>query len=76
MSLDNLEDVLHNADFSLSDVVRMTIYATDVDKLISIYGPIAIRLAEAKCRPAQPLIGVTRLAFPDLMVEIEATAMK
>jgi enamine deaminase RidA (YjgF/YER057c/UK114 family) len=76
LSLDNLEEVLRNADFSLSDVVRMTIYTTDVDKLISAYGPIAIRLAEAKCRPAQTLIGVTRLAFPDLMVEIEATAMK
>jgi enamine deaminase RidA (YjgF/YER057c/UK114 family) len=76
LSLDNLEEVLRGADFSLSDIVRMTIYTTDVDKLIAVYEPVAIRLTEAKCRPAQTLIGVTRLAFPDLMVEIEATAMK
>ena len=76
MALDNLEEVLRKADFLLSDVVRMTIYTTDVDKLISVYRPTATRLREAKCRPAQTLLGVTRLAFPDLMVEIEATAMK
>jgi enamine deaminase RidA (YjgF/YER057c/UK114 family) len=76
ITLDNLEEVLHKADFSLSDVVRMTIYTTDVDKLIAVYESMAARLAQAKCRTAQTLIGVTRLAFPDLMLEIEATAVK
>ena len=76
IALDNLEEVLHKADFSLSDVVRMIIYTTDVDKLISVYESMAVRLAKAKCQTAQTLVGVTRLAFPDLMVEIEATAMR
>jgi enamine deaminase RidA (YjgF/YER057c/UK114 family) len=75
-ALDNLEEVLHKADFSLSDVVRMIIYTTDVDKLISVYESMATRLAKAKCQTTQTLVGVTRLAFPDLMVEIEATAMR
>ena len=76
VALDNLEEVLHKADFSLSDVVRMIIYTTDVDKLISVYESMAARLAKAKCQTTQTLVGVTRLAFPDLMVEIEATAMR
>ena len=76
VALDNLEEVLHKADFSLSDVVRMIIYTTDVDKLISAYESMAVRLAKAKCQTTQTLVGVTRLAFPDLMVEIEATAMR
>ena len=76
IALDNLEEVLHKADFSLSDVVRMIIYTTDVDKLISVYESMAARLAKAKCQTTQTLVGVTRLAFPDLMVEIEATAMR
>ena len=76
VALDNLEEVLHKADFSLSDVVRMIIYTTDVDKLISVYESMAIRLAKAKCQTTQTLVGVARLAFPDLMVEIEATAMR
>ena len=76
VALDNLEEVLHKADFSLSDVVRMIIYTTDVDKLISVYESMAARLAKAKCQTTQTLVGVARLAFPDLMVEIEATAMR
>jgi enamine deaminase RidA (YjgF/YER057c/UK114 family) len=33
------------------------------------------RLGEAGCRPAATLLGVTRLAFPELLVEIDATAV-
>jgi enamine deaminase RidA (YjgF/YER057c/UK114 family) len=76
MALDNLEEVLQKADFSLSDIVRLTIYTTDVDKLISAYEPAAARLAQSRCSPAMTLLGVARLAFPELMVEIEATAVK
>lgn len=76
LALDNLETVLTQAGFSLADVVRMTIYTTDVNALIGVYGSLTGRLADARCRSAQTLLGVARLAFPELMVEIEATAMK
>ncbi len=33
-------------------------------------------LAQAGCRPASTLLGVARLAYPSLMVEIEATAVR
>ena len=33
------------------------------------------RFGEKGCRPAATLLGVTRLAFPELLVEIEATAV-
>jgi enamine deaminase RidA (YjgF/YER057c/UK114 family) len=33
------------------------------------------RLTAASCRPASTLLGVTRLAFPTLLIEIEATAV-
>ena len=36
---------------------------------------VAGRLAEAGCQPSSTLLGVTRLAFPELLVEIEATAV-
>jgi enamine deaminase RidA (YjgF/YER057c/UK114 family) len=76
MALDNLEEVLRKADFSLSDIVRMTIYTTDMNKLISAYEPTVIRLSHAKCRPAMTILEVSRLAFSELMVEIEATAIQ
>ncbi len=74
-ALDNLETVLGAAGAALSDVMRLNIYTTDVDLFFEAYGPAAARLAEAGCKPASTLLGVTRLAFPELLVEIEATAV-
>jgi len=75
--MDNLETVLREAGYSLSDVVRINYYTTDVDAFFEAYpDEVAGRLAEAGCQPASTLLGVTRLAFPQLMVEIEATAVK
>ena len=75
--LDNLETVLKEARFSMSDVVRLNYYTTDVDSFFEAYGAGAIaRLGESGCRAASTLLGVARLAFPELLVEIEATAVK
>jgi len=76
-AMDNLETVLRDAGYSLSDIVRINYYTTDVDAFFEAYpDEVAGRLAEAGCQPASTLLGVTRLAFPQLMVEIEATAVK
>lgn len=74
-TLDNLATVLREAGAELSDVVRMNYYTTNVDRFFEAYGTAAGRLAEAGCRPASTLLGVTRLAYPELLVEIEATAV-
>ena len=74
-TLDNVETVLREAGAGLSDVVRLNIYTTDVDGFFEAYGAIAGRLAQAGCRPASTLLGVTRLAYPEMLVEIEATAV-
>jgi enamine deaminase RidA (YjgF/YER057c/UK114 family) len=74
-ALDNLEVVLTRAGFTLADVVRLNIYTTDVDGFFEAYDVATTRLAEGGCRQASTLLGVTRLAFPELLVEIEATAV-
>lgn len=74
-AMDNLETVLGQAGMSLADVVRLNVYTTDVDAVVGGYEGVVSRLAEAGCRPASTLLGVARLAFPELMVEIEATAV-
>ncbi len=74
-ALDNLEAVLKQAGMSLSNVVHLNAYTTDVDGFLQHYGAAAQRLATANCRPAMTLLGVARLAFPPLMIEIEATAV-
>lgn len=75
MSLDNLEAVLADADMSLRDVVRLNVYTTDVDALFEHYGVLASRLGAAGVAPATTMLGVTRLAIPTLLVELEATAV-
>jgi enamine deaminase RidA (YjgF/YER057c/UK114 family) len=78
LSLDNLEAVLAEAGLGLSDVVRLNYYTTDVDRMLDLFeadDAAAVRLAEAGCRPASTLLGVASLAFPELLVEIEATAV-
>jgi enamine deaminase RidA (YjgF/YER057c/UK114 family) len=73
-ALDNLETVLGQGGFTLADVVRLTLYTTDVDGLLATWEDLSGRLSQAGCRPAMTLLGVARLAFPELLVEIEATA--
>ncbi|AKH82972.1 endoribonuclease L-PSP [Streptomyces sp. CNQ-509] len=75
LSLDNLEAVLAGADMSLENLVRLNVYTTDVDALFPHYGELAARLAAAKAAPATTMLGVTRLAIPTLLVELEATAV-
>ena len=75
-AFDNLETVLKQAGIGLENVVRLNYYTTDVDKFIENAGVAGQRLGAAGCRPASTLLGVTRLAFPELMIEIEATAVE
>src|SRR5262245_12549678 len=74
LALDNLEGVLREAGMGLSNVIRLNLYTTDVDLFLANYGPVGARLAAAGVAPASTLLGVARLALPELMIEIEATA--
>ncbi|WP_369133079.1 RidA family protein [Modestobacter sp. I12A-02662] len=75
LSLDNLEAVLADAGMSLADLVRLNVYTTDVDLLFQHYGVLAARLGAAGVAPTTTMLGVARLAIPDLMVELEGTAV-
>ena len=67
LSLDNLEAILGESGMSLADLVRLNVYTTDV--------VLAARLGAAGVAPTTTMLGVTRLAIPDLMVELEGTAV-
>ncbi|GLY50520.1 RidA family protein [Lentzea sp. NBRC 102530] len=75
LSLDNLEAVLAEAGMSLANLVRLNVYTTDVDVLFQHYGVLAARLGQARVSPPTTMLGVSRLALPELMVEMEATAV-
>ena len=75
LSLDNLEAVLGEAGMSLANLVRLNVYTTDVDLLFQHYGVLASRLGAARVAPTTTMLGVTRLAIPGQMVELEGTAV-
>ena len=74
LALDNLEAVLMAAGLGFRNIVRLTVYATDVDEAVRHFDLFGARLGHAGVSPPMTLLGVTRLALPQLMIEIEATA--
>jgi enamine deaminase RidA (YjgF/YER057c/UK114 family) len=75
LALDNLEAVLQEAGMDLSNIVKLGVYATDVDEAMQNFDLMGIRFGPHQVRPPMTLLGVNRLAIPGLMFEIEATAM-
>jgi len=74
LALENLEAVLSAADMGLANVIKLKIYATDVDEALKNFDLLGARFGALKVYPPMTLLGVTRLAIPSLMFEIEATA--
>jgi enamine deaminase RidA (YjgF/YER057c/UK114 family) len=74
LALDNLAAVLEGAGMDLSHVTRLGIYATDVDEALKNFDVLAMRFGAVRNAPPMTLLGVTRLAVPGLLFEIEATA--
>ena len=75
MALDNLETVLRAAGLTLANVVLLNYYTTDVNAFFAASPALMARLQAASIQPAGTLLGITALAFPGLLVEIEATAV-
>jgi enamine deaminase RidA (YjgF/YER057c/UK114 family) len=74
-AFDNLETVLSRAGLELANVVRLNYYVTDMEAFAAARATIAARLGPLAVKPSGTLLGITRLAQPDLLVEIEATAV-
>lgn len=74
LALDNLEAVLAGADMALNNIIRLGVFATDVDEALKNFDLLGMRFGPIQCAPPMTLLGVTRLAIPGLLFEIEATA--
>ncbi len=72
--LDNIEKSLAAAGAARADVVRICVYALDVESYIAEGAPELVAFF-GDAKPTSTTIGVTRLVHPDWLVEIEATAI-
>lgn len=75
VALDNLEAVLAGGEMSIANIVRLNVYTTDVDDLFKHWTKLKDRVGNAGGRFATSVLGVARLAAPQLMVLLEATAV-
>jgi 2-iminobutanoate/2-iminopropanoate deaminase len=69
----NMRAVLDEAGCRFEDVVKVTVYLTDVDDRPKI-NPVRQEVF-GDARPASTLVEVSRLAVPGAKVEIEAVAL-
>ncbi len=78
-ALQNLSDVLADVGSSLSQVIKVTVFLTDMkyfDTMNKVYAEI---FAKAQCKPARSTVAVKelpRVANTSLLVEIEAIATR
>ncbi len=72
-TLENIRAILSVAGATPADVVKVTIFLTDIDDRAAINPARQEFFGEA--RPASTLIEVSRLAIPGIKVEIEAVAV-
>jgi len=71
-ALKNIQDILAASDATMNDVVKVTVYVTDMKYLDEIT-PVRMKYFPAN-GPASVIVEVSRLALPDLKIEIDAVA--
>jgi enamine deaminase RidA (YjgF/YER057c/UK114 family) len=70
---ENLRTVLQAAGAQLDDVVKLGVFLTDMSRMPE-YGRVKAEFFTGK-QPASTAVGVTSLAMPGMMVEVEALAV-
>jgi reactive intermediate/imine deaminase len=71
--LDNMRAILEAGGCGFEDVVKVTIFLTDIDER-PLINPLR-QEAFGSARPASTLVEVSRLVLPDARVEIECVAV-
>ena len=75
LAFENLEAVLATAGMSPANLKKLVIYTTDMDATLQHFDVLGAKLGRFGASPPMTLLGVSRLAIPPLMVEIEAAAV-
>jgi len=72
-AFENMKQVLKDAGASMKNVAKLTVYLTDINDLPR-YSEV-MRTYFKRSLPAQTAVEVSRLALPELKIEIDAIAV-
>ena len=74
--LANLEKALNSAGADMKDIVKMNTYIVDYQPaMLDTFRNIRKELMGDEKMPASTLVGVTSLALPEWLIEIDAVAV-
>lgn len=73
-TFDNLSTVLQDAGYTLTDIVKVTVYLTDIT-MLARYSQIKAEYIPGP-HPASTAIGAAALALPGMLLEVEAIAAR
>jgi enamine deaminase RidA (YjgF/YER057c/UK114 family) len=73
-TFDNLAVLLRQAEYTFADVVKVTVYLTDI-AMLPRYGRIKAGYISGP-QPASTALAVPALALPGMMIEVEAIATR
>ena len=76
LSLQNLGKVIMQAGYDPANIVRLNFYTTSIPDFFGAYGNVVSWFQAYGLTPTSTLVQVTALAFPELVVEIEATVVR
>jgi len=72
--IQKIEKVLHDAGYSLKDVVRTRMFVTDISQWEQVGRAHGEFFKDIK--PVTTMVGISKLIGDDYLIEIEMTAMK
>ncbi|MGW1077070.1 Rid family hydrolase [Streptomyces sp. NPDC002537] len=76
LAMRRLGQTVAEGGMTMSDVVQVRIVTTDLAECKAQYGVLMDELAAVDCRPASLLAEVSALSDPDMLIEIEAVAVR
>lgn len=74
-TLENIAVILEQGGMDFSNVVRLNIYTVDMEKIMQAHDHMVDNLKQRNCRHTGCLLGVSALASPGALVEMEVTAV-
>lgn len=74
-TLENIGKILAQGGMDFTHVVRLNIYTTDMKAILDAHDHMVERLRARGCRHTGCLLGISALASPGALVEMEVTAV-
>jgi len=74
--LDNIGTILEQGGMDFSNVMRLNIFTIDMDLILKAHDHMVSSLKQRGCQHTGCLLGVTALASPGALVEMEVTAAR